>query len=817
MKGMKNMASKTATNMAYKDDVMQNITNEFKQIQECVGMYISTKGDEGAFHLYKEIFNNALDECANELSPANTITTDLYEENGLIVVNDNGRGIPFNEMVISCTQKHTSTKFSNNRTANKYSAGMNGVGLVVTTALSDIMELTCAREYADGTSEEKTISFASCNLTEGKPKKAKKGSHGTTVKFIPSEKYLGHYSISSDDIITWLRHMSYIIPKGVNLKFNFIPKDKKSVFRTRSFDAVGLAENVNFLSTNSEFEPILISDAAETMEFEFAFTYDKTVDDYSIDSYCNYVITKDGGYHEDACIAALTDFMVKAARKADPDAKYEVIRTDVKKGLVCAINVRAMTVILEGQHKSKVGSEEIYKYIKPALIAKLEKYFSNNQTLLSKIISYLRQIAKIRVDSYAVKGIKPPKQMSLYDEADIKKYAPISERNKKDYCELIITEGDSASGAIKQTRHPYYQALYTTGGVFSNVMEMPLQEIVKKAVPSELIKILGCGIGPQFNINNLRWNKVILAMDADPDGNFIKSLTSAFIIITMPELIEDGRLYSAKPPLYTISDKSIKKYKPAKPYLYNKHEFAEFENSIIAKNVDMAIAGNILNTSQKMDWLSMNSTYLDELKHLENATACDPTILEYVCATMLCLPTLHNSKYKLVLGDDANNKKVLPKIYKELFKEMTYDEKNNSLYGVYNNKRYSLIMDKTFVSAAAGFLKVLAQNESVEVEYKNKHDKDDKPEIVTIGQFLKNVHSEYNVTIAKRFKGLGEIDPKLLFTATINPKTRKLVRLTMEDRDRVIKAMLDLHGMKNVDVRKSMLLNANIDKDDIDT
>jgi DNA gyrase/topoisomerase IV subunit B len=148
---------------------------------------------------------------------------------------------------------------------------------------------------------------------------------------------------------------------------------------------------------------------------------------------------------------------------------------------------------------------------------------------------------------------------------------------------------------------------------------------------------------------------------------------------------------------------------------------------------------------------------------------------------------------------------------------MTYDEKNNSLYGVYNNKRYSLIMDKTFVSAAAGFLKVLAQNESVEVEYKNKHDKDDKPEIVTIGQFLKNVHSEYNVTIAKRFKGLGEIDPKLLFTATINPKTRKLVRLTMEDRDRVIKAMLDLHGMKNVDVRKSMLLNANIDKDDIDT
>lgn len=802
--------------MAYKDDAMQKITNEFKQIQECIGMYISTKGKEGAFHLYKEIFNNALDECANENSPADTITTTLFEENGMIVVSDNGRGIPFDEMVDSCSKKHTSTKFADNRSANKYSAGMNGVGLVVTTALSDIMILKCTREFSDKTSKEKTISFISCKLTEEKPKSCKNGTHGTEVKFIPSQQYLGKFKIEPDDIITWLRHMSYIIPKGIKLKFMYIPKNKKESYKPRIFEAVGLTENVSFLSTNPEFDPILVKDAAETMEFEFAFTYDKTLDERLIDSYCNYVITKDGGYHEEACISALTDFMVRAARKEDPDAKYEVIRTDVSKGLVCAINTRVMNVVLEGQHKSKVGSKEVFDYVKPTLVKKLEKYFSNNQTLLSKIVAYLRQIAKIRIESYAVKGIKPPKQMSLYDEADIKKYEPISERNKKDYCELIITEGDSASGAIKQTRHPYYQALYTTGGVFSNVMEMPLQEIVKKAVPSELIKILGCGIGPQFNINNLRWNKVILAMDADPDGNFIKSLTSAFIIITMPELIEDGRLYSAKPPLYTINPSSVKKYKPSKTYLYDKREYAAFENSIIAKNVDMAISGNILSNSQKIEWLNINATYLDELKHLENATACDPTILEYVCATMLCMPGYYQDKYKLVLGDEKNNNKKLPKLYKEIFPEMTYDEEKHSLFGVYNNKRYSLIMDKAFVSAASAFLKVLAQNDCVEVEYKNKHD-ESEPEIVTIGQFLRAVRAEYNVKISQRFKGLGEISPQLLFTATINPKTRRLVRLTMEDRDRVIKAMLDLHGMKNVDVRKAMLLNASIDKDDIDT
>ena len=800
------MSSKSSTNMAFKDDVYQKISNEFQQIQECIGMYISAKGHEGAFHLYKEIFNNALDECANENSPANTIVTDLYEDSGMIVVSDNGRGIPFDEMVSSCSKKHTSTKFRDNRSSNKYSAGMNGVGLVVTTALSDIMTVTSKREFEDGSSKEKTISFIACNLTEEKPKTCKKGTHGTTVKFIPSQKYLGEFVITSDDVIGWLRHMSYIIPKGINLEFNYVPKDKNNVYRTRKFEAVGLSENVKFLSPQNEFEPIYVSDTSDTMEVEFAFTYDKTVDDYLIDSYCNYVITKDGGFHEDACISALTDFMVKAARKADPDAKYEVIRSDVRKGLVCAINVRAMTVILEGQHKSKVGSKEIYDYVKPALVNKLTKYFSNNQTELAKIIAYLRQIAKIRIDSYAVKGIKPPKPMSLYDISDIKKYSPISERNKKGYCELIITEGDSASGAIKNTINSTYQALYTTGGVFTNVIEMPLQEIVKKAVPSDLIKILGCGIGPQFNINNLRWNKIILAMDADPDGNFIKSLTSAFIIITMPELIEDGRLYSARPPLYTISQKSINKYKPSKPYLYDKHEYINFENSIIAKNVDMIVNGHSLTTNEKMEWLAMNGSYVDELSRLETATACDPTILEYICATM------QNMSMK------CNNGKKTPKqIYASLFKEMTYDEKKHSLTGVYNKKRYSLIIDDAFENAAKAFLRILAQNDSVEIEYKNKSDKDASYEFTTIGQFLKAVRSTYNVEVSQRFKGLGEIGPMLLFTATINPKTRKLVRLTMDDRDRVIKAMLELHGAKNVEIRKSMLLNADIDKDDIDT
>lgn len=807
------MSNNSTSKMAFVDDEYQAITNQFQQIQECIGMYISTKGTEGAFHLYKEIFNNALDECVNENSPADTIITEYYDELGQFVVKDNGRGIPFEEMVKSCSEKHTSTKFGTNRQYNKYSAGCNGVGLVVTTALSNLMEMTSVREYADGESKEKTITFNQCQLKEGKVKPSKKGSHGTTVIFEPSRKYLGDIDIQCDDIITWLRHMSYIMPPNVTTKFNFYPdknKDKDAVFHSRTFTAVGLSENVKFLGTNLEFDPVCLTYTEDEMELEFAFSYDKTFDNEIIDSYCNYVITKDGGYHEDACISALCDYMVKAARKDDPDAKYEVIRSDVKKGLVAAVNCRAMHVVLEGQHKSKVGSKEIVETGKPGITDKLNEFFSDNSSLLKKFITYLRQMAKIRIESFKVKGIKPPKQMTMYDEADIKTYTPISERNKKDYCELIITEGDSASGAIKQTRHPYYQAVYTTGGVLTNVSEMSFHNIVKYKVPSELIKIIGCGIGSQFNINNLRWNKIILGMDADPDGGFIKSLTSAFIIVTMPELIEDGRLYSARPPLYTIGDKSVKKYKPDKNYLYDKKEYIKFENDIISSNVELFEDRNSQPLKKRyfIEWLEMNKDYIDALDSLSRKVACDPVIVEHVCWALLNdLTQFHE------ISD-----KELKKYFKSVFPEMTYDPQNKSLYGAYNEKFYSIIMDKVFIESAKTFMDILSKNNSLMVHYRNKHETGhDNISHDTIGSFLKNVRAEYNVEITQRFKGLGEVNPKLLFTATINPKTRKLYRLTMEDRDRAIKEMLILHGSKNVEARRNMLLSSNVDKDDIDT
>jgi DNA gyrase/topoisomerase IV subunit B len=314
----------------YIDDDYVRLENEFEQIQVNVGMYISYTGTDGAVHLFKEIFNNALDECINENSPADKIEIYFDEKTREIVVMDNGRGIPFDKMIEVCSEKHTSTKFG--RKQNLYSAGCHGVGLKVTVALSDYFSMTCYRGY-----ECKTIEYNNCKIKEGRITKLKKEQYGTTIKFVPSEKYLGRIDITVDHISEWLRLMSYIIPEGIKMKYVGSKQGSEAIVN-RTYKREGLVADIEHFSIDHEFPPIDLSITDEKMELEFAFIYDKAIDDEIIDSFCNYVHTIDGGYHVQACERAICEFMTKEAKKQDPSSNYEVCAEDCRKGLVLVIN-----------------------------------------------------------------------------------------------------------------------------------------------------------------------------------------------------------------------------------------------------------------------------------------------------------------------------------------------------------------------------------------------------------------------------------------------------------------------------------------------
>lgn len=793
-------------NFEFKDDVYVHIDDEFKQIQQCPGMYISSRGSEGALHLFKEIVNNSIDESTNINSPCDKIEITFDEKNQHFVVADNGRGIPFEKMVEVCTEKHSSTKYD--RQNNVYSAGCNGVGLKVTIAFSHIFSMQSYRGQ-----QSKLLKFVDCKMSEEEPEKLKKSDHGLVINFVPSQEYLGVTSVKSDDCIEWLRHMSYVMPENLTISYHDVSNtDEKTV--TRKFKRQGLAKNVEFLSSNLEFDPINISysdgDENGSLKLQMSFSYDKSLDEELIDSYANYVWTFGGGYHVTTCRSAICDFMVKAARNADPNSKYPVNAQDVRKGLILCINCNWASLVLGGQHKSTVESEEIDDLGRKGIMKALSEFFSVNNGLLNKLIAYYRQMAKIRLEAYKIKGLKPPKAMTVYDEAEIRGFTPVADSNRKGYKELIITEGESAAGAIIAARNPYYQAVYHTQGVMTNCCDIPLKKILESRVPRDLSRILGVEPGKNFDINNLRYNKIIFLQDADADGKNIRSLASTFLIVWMPQLIEEGRLYAGVPPLYTLSDKAMKKYGVTKGFLFDKHEYFRLFSDIIAKNIELYLVDSDekslipQNKTQVKVFLEMNKKYLDLLEQLSlTREACDTRVIETVC----------NAVYKFGLGSN----KMISYLREEL-PEMKYDRENKSLVGSYDMEHNGLIIDEGFMTYAEKFLEVFEQNPSMYVVYKNRNDKNDSPIRTTIGEFLKDIMNRYDIDVSQRFKGLGEAESKLLFWTTLNPKVRKLVRLTMEDREKVLETVNALHGAgpKNAERRRDLLERADISDDDID-
>ena len=790
------------------DDNYEHIENELEQIQKCAGMYISTLGTEGALHLFKEIVNNSIDEATNVMSPCDKIEIYFDEEYQHFIVSDNGRGIKHDKMVEFCTNKHTSTKYD--RTNNYYSAGCFGVGMKVTNAYSHVFSMESIRE-----GKSKLIKFIDCELQEFDPTPAKKDEHGLTVNFIPSEKMLGPVHVTTDMCLEWLRHMSYDMPKHLTIHFYSMKGDCTEIAYDRVFKYAGLDSNVKFLATSKlEFDPINIdweeSNEPGALLLKMSFSYDKAIEEEVNDSYCNYVWTFEGGYHLNTCRSALCDFMVKAARVADPDSKYPVTAADVRKGLVMVVGCKWGSVVLAGQHKSSVTSKEIDEIGRKGIHNAIAEFFSSNNALLNKLISYYRQMSKIRLAAIQMKGIKPPKPMSVFDESAIERYIPLSDSNKKGYRELIITEGKSAAGAINKTVNHDFQAIYHTQGVLKNTAELNIAQRNKSAIPRELSQILGIEPGKPFDINNFKWNKIIFLQDADADGKNIRSLVSTDLVTWYPQLIEEGRLFAGMPPLYVFPDSTVKKYGMKKNFYYDKKEFQREYNDIISKNIRLWIFdadGTPVEQNKReiINFLELNKRYYERLLKLaETREACDPTLIEYVCDAVV----------EHGLGTAA-----MVKDLKKRLPEMVYDAESRSLVGAYESEQYGLIIDEGFMSMAEHFIDILNQNESLYVAFCNKNkDEKDIPEKITIGQFFNQIGSIYNITAEQRFKGLGEAEAMLMFATSLNPKTRKLTRLTMDDRQKAIDTVFILHGKGNKprQARRDLIANAEITIDDLD-
>ena len=815
------MANNTTRKLDFKDDVIIHEKSEFQQIRDNQGMYISSSGIGAVINLIHEIVNNSLDELVNpecrnsKIVKGNEINIYASEAEKKIAVEDNGRGIPHDKIVEMSSKKHSSGKFG--RAANPFAAGTHGVGVKITVALSDYAAIESYRGE-----DSKLVEYFNGELKEHRKKKEKKERYGTVVTFVPSEKYLGQIEFDMAPVEDWLRRLSYQYPAD-DIVINLLVDRKDGTKYTKKYEKHELADNVLYLSMKPEFKPITLFDETEyekkdmkdkddldveMMKLWVSFTYDKTIDKTAIDSYCNYIYTTNNGTHVDGVKNAMARFFMKAYKEKAGKSDPEVIRDDIFTGLVLCVRLLHTTPIFAGQTKDAVTNKEITKKAESLTYKQLTEYFKTNQQLLDKIINLIKLNAKARLGSLKVKGVEVTKSTYITD-SEIPGYFPLKDRNYSGYTELIITEGDSASGSIDKIRNKKNQALLGIFGIVNNVVDMNWKEMMTKDKIKALVTVLGCGIGPTFDITKCRWNKIIIETDYDVDGHNITSFLCSFFVFHMPELVKAGMIYKAVPPLYMMDEKSRKKYKCAK-YAYDKPEYFEMRSKVYANHIeileeDQDGKARLLNLKETVAWMNKNREYSKALDSLQGYANIDPYILERLTDLSL------EYNFKKVSDRDKffqAAKKILPEIEE-------YDATLSTVSGAHEGNMFALILDEVYFKNAKPLIDILAQNPSLFVAYR-KRGSDDQFTRATIGQALEVIMNGYSIEAEQRFKGLGEMEPDIMLETGVNPLTRRLYRLTVDDWEGTVKGMRQLHSRKEISARKEMLESFNATYDDLD-
>jgi DNA gyrase subunit B len=512
------------------------------------GMYIGGTGIDGLHHLIWEVVANSVDESLGGYCKNIDV---VIESDNRIRVSDDGRGIPVDihpktkksalETVL--TILHAGGKFD--QKIYKSAGGLHGVGVSVVNALSRYLKAIVKRdgyvwmqEYKQGRA-----------ITELKKGKATKET-GTTIIFEPDPQIFPEIKWEVKRILDYLRHQAYLTP---GLRINFI--DERNNFRYSFYFEKGIKAFFEHLLLNKKpviDDYIFISEKKENFEFECAFTYLES-SETSEYFFTNNILNPEGGTHMSGFRSALVKTFNKVGTELGlvKESNGLVINAeDIRGGLVVIFSLRIPEPQFEGQTKAKLGNPEVKSLVDEALSKSLEEYLHKNpnnaKAILNRVLlnTQARKAAKAAREAVFKKRIQAGLTLSG-------KLADCSSRDPSKR-ELFVVEGDSAGGSAKQGRNRIFQAVLPLRGKILNVEKANLEKILKSQEIKNLIIALGTGFGKDFNLENLRYSKIIIACDADSDGNHIRTLLLTLLYRYFRPLIEQGFVYIAQPPLYKI-------------------------------------------------------------------------------------------------------------------------------------------------------------------------------------------------------------------------------------------------------------------------
>ena len=734
-------------------------------------MYIGNTGPEGLHHLVYEVVDNSIDEAMAGF--CDDIEIKILSDDSVTVL-DNGRGIPVDmhetekipALEVVMTKLHSGGKFDHK--SYKVSGGLHGVGVSVVNALSEFLEVEVHLggkiyfqrfERGEKKSEQEII---------GKTKK-----RGTKIHFMPDSRIFESIDFDFKTIARRMRELSFLT-KGVKIKVSDDQTGKKKEFVYEG----GITSFVEYLNKNREVlhkKPIYLSGEKNRVLMEIALQYNNSYKE-NLFTFANNINTREGGSHLSGFKSALTRSINQYLQNSPLSKNYKekLSGDDVREGLTAVISVKLPNPQFEGQTKTKLGNSEVKGLVENLVNEKLGSFFEENPPVIKAILSKVIDAARAREAARKARELARRKGV-LSDYSLPGKLADCQERDPT-RSEIFIVEGDSAGGSAKQGRDRKNQAILPLKGKILNVEKARFDKMISNEEIRTMITALGTGIGEEeYNINSLRYHKVIIMTDADVDGSHIRTLLLTFFFRQMPELIEKGYLYVARPPLYRLMD--------AKKEMFFKDE--DLFNDFIFKRIsqqEKVILGNGEDISGKKLERLLNGLikFYESLNRLSRK-GYSPKFIELLIS--------HGATNKGVF----ENKEFMEGFFKRLqengfllegvrldeggiYHELLVTEKlNGGQKFAVNREFFSSPELRHLMRVSEEFRKLNGESYTVSGDGEKKRI-DDPKELLT--ELMEKGKKGLSI---QRYKGLGEMNPNQLWATTMDPSTRTLLKVQIED------------------------------------
>jgi len=756
-------------------------------------MYIGSTGVDGLHHLVYEVVDNSVDEHMAGFGESIEATIHI---DGSVTVVDNGRGIPTgmhstqkkSAAEVALTVLHAGGKFEQG--AYTVSGGLHGVGISVVNALSEWLELEI---WQDGQTFEQRYErgkpTAPLKVT-GKTKK-----RGTMVTFKPDSQIFETLEFSFDVLAQRLRELAFL-NKGLAITLKDERKEKEQTFRYKG-GIVSFVEHLNEAKTPLH-KTIFVEVEKSDMILEVALQYNDSYAE-NLFSFANNINTKEGGTHLVGFKAALTRTINNYANAHDLLKKETESLTgdDVREGLTAVVSVKLRNPQFEGQTKAKLGNSEVKGIVEAAVNEALGDYFEENPSIARKIIGKAIDAARAREAARKAKDLI--RRKSALDGGSLPgKLADCSEKDPA-HSELFIVEGDSAGGSAKQGRDRKFQAILPLKGKILNVEKARFDKMLSSDEIRTLIMALGTGIGRKreeaegekakedkdaFDITRARYHKIILMTDADVDGSHIRTLLLTFFFRQMVELIERGYIYIAQPPLFRVKKGKTERY------LKDENALNEYLSDLAVEDVEVYVeSAQAFVTGRRL------------LPILKKLIAFEAFVARFskkqreggVLRAFVDEPGLDRDLLKNVTALKkvvANAKKTLSTAYPKatVALDIVEDEEHQSNKVICriqtNGMAHSLEITHELVgSADFRELQKLAPSAIGlgSAPYKLKA-KDVQKELSGTAELVREILEIGKQGLGlQRYKGLGEMNPGQLWETTMNPETRSLMQVKLED------------------------------------